>query len=262
MPTPPQPSNPSPSRKAPGDYPTPTPPFAAVQAAMQGNPTTDKLAMAAVAEIKSGMVVGLGTGRTSTRAMRALAHRVQTEKLDIDCICTSLATEAIAKELQLPVVPFAEIEAVDYLFDGADEVDQDLHMLKGGMGALTRQRLVAEVSARCVYLASEDKVTDKLGTKALLAITVIPFGLASIRNRLREIGISGVVRTNYDGDMYVSDGGGVVLDARLPERDFEELAIELNHVTGVVDHGLFLNEADEILIECKSGDVRRIVRDA
>lgn len=224
------------------------------------DPASDKLAMAAVAEITSGMVVGIGTGRTSNRAMRALAHRLQHEKLDIDCVCTSLATEAIAKELHLPIVPFAEIEAVDYLFDGANEVDQHLRMLKGGLGVLTRQRLVAEVSARCVYMANDEKVTDKLGTRALLAITVIPFGIASIRNRLREMGVSGVVRTNYDGELFLSDGGGVVLDARLPDRSPEELAEELDHVTGVVDHGLFLTEADEVLVECKGGEVRRLTR--
>jgi ribose 5-phosphate isomerase A len=222
----------------------------------------DTLAQAAVAEIKSGMIVGMGTGRTASRAIRALAHRVKEEKLDIDCVSTSSATEVLAKELGLPTVPFADIEVVDYLFDGANEVDHQLRMLKGQHGAITRQRLVAEVSKKCVYLANEDKLVQRLGTKALLAVTIIPFGLASIRSRLRDMGLSGVARRNLDGELYISEGGGIVMDIRLPERDLDELAMELDHVAGVVDHGLFLYEADEVLIECKHGLVKRMQRPA
>jgi ribose 5-phosphate isomerase A len=225
-------------------------------------PGVDALALAAVADIKSGMIVGMGTGRTASRAIRALAHRYKEEKLDIDCVSTSASTEALAKELGLPTVPFADIELVDYLFDGANEVDYQLRMLKGHHGAITRQRLVAEVSTRCVYLAEEDKLVQHLGAKTLLAVTIIPFGIASIRRRLRAMGLSGVVRCNMDGEMFISEGGGVVLDIRLPERDLEALASELDHVAGVVDHGLFLCEADEVLIECKHAVIKRMQRPA
>ncbi len=227
---------------------------------MAGTPGVDALAKVAIAEIRSGMIVGMGTGVTASRAIRALAQRVKDEKLDIDCVSTSKATEDLARELSLPTVPFAEIEVVDYLFDGANEVDFQLRMLKGQHGAITRQRLVAEVSRRCVYLASEAKLAPRLGSQALLAVTIIPFGIASIRRRLREMGLSGVVRCGLDGNMYVSEGGGAVLDIRLPERDIEELASELDHVSGVVDHGIFLYEADEVLIECKGGGVKRLSR--
>jgi ribose 5-phosphate isomerase A len=220
----------------------------------------DCLAKAAVAEIKSGMVVGMGTGLTANRAIRALAHRVKEEKLDIDCVSTSKATEDLARELGLPTVPFAEIEVVDYLFDGANEVDHSVRMLKGQHGAITRQRLVAEASRKCVYLASEEKLVPRLGEKALLAVTIIPFGIASIRRRLRDMGLIGVARYNLDGNLYVSEGGGVVLDIRLPERDLDELALELDHVSGIVDHGLFLWEADEVLVDCKGGAVKRLRR--
>lgn len=220
----------------------------------------DALASAAVAEVQSGMLVGLGTGRNSDRAIRALAMRVRAEKLDIDCVCTSLATEMLAQELGLPIVPFAEIEEVDLLIDGAIEVDGKMRMLKGQQGAITRQRLVAEVSRRRIYMCSEDKVSEQIGQKALLALTIIPFGIASIRNRLRDMGLCGVLRHALDGEVFVTDGGGVVLDCRMDGRDAEELAEQLDHVTGVVDHGIFLDEADEILIECKGGDVRRLVR--
>jgi len=231
-----------------------------MQVVLPGCQGMDCLAKAAVAEIKSGMVVGMGTGLTANRAIRALAHRVKEEKLDIDCVSTSKATEDLARELGLPTVPFAEIEVVDYLFDGANEVDYSLRMLKGQHGAITRQRLVAEASRRCVYLASEEKLVPRLGSKALLAVTIIPFGIASIRRRLRDMGLVGVARYNLDGNLYISEGGGVVLDIRLPERDLEELALELDHVSGIVDHGLFLYEADEVLVECKGGTVKKLGR--
>lgn len=223
-------------------------------------PQVDALARAAVAEITSGMVVALGTGRNSDRAVRALADRVRTESLDIDCVCSSLATEALAVELGLPVVSSNDIEEIDYLFDGAYEVDHQMRMLKGLYGAITRQRLVAEMSRRRVYITSEDRLSDRLGVKASLAVTIIPFGIASIRNRLRDMGLVGVPRHNMDGELFMTDGGGVVLDLQMKDRDPVELASELDHVTGIVDHGIFLDEADTILLECKSGEIRRMDR--
>ncbi|MFA6045113.1 MAG: ribose 5-phosphate isomerase A [Phycisphaerales bacterium] len=221
----------------------------------------DALAKAGVAEVTSGMVVGLGTGRTANRAIRALAQRVGEEKLDIDCVCSSLASETLAKELSLPIVSFNDVQTIDYCFDGADEVDHQCRMMKGHHGAITRQRLLAAVSRRCVYLAGEDKLVDHLGKRSLLAVTIIPFGIESTRNRLRDMGLSGVVRRTLDGELFASDGGGVILDMRIPETcDVEHLALELDHVAGVVDHGLFLTEADEVLVEINKGaEIKRIV---
>jgi ribose 5-phosphate isomerase A len=221
-------------------------------------PEHDKLAQAAIAPIASGMVVGLGTGRSSTRAMRALALRVQQEHLDIKCVSTSMATDQLAAELGLPTIPFADVQKVHYLFDGCDEVDNDLRVMKGQHGAITRQRLVAQVADRVVYMASEEKLVDQLGSKALLAVVIIPFGIASIRERLRALGLSGVVRRNMDGEVVITDGGGVVLDMHITGKNVEQLATDLDHVAGVVDHGLFLTEADEILLETSTSDVRKL----
>jgi ribose 5-phosphate isomerase A len=235
-----------------------TPPQAATE---HPTPTgVDELAEAAVADIRGGMIVGLGTGRTANRAIRALARRVQQDRLDIDCVCSSTATRELCEELLLPIVPFDDVESIDYAFDGADEVDARLRMLKGHQGALTRQRLVAAVSNRNVYLAQEDKIVDHLGQKAPLAVTIIPFGITSTRNRLRDMGLCGVLRHTLGGDVFVTEGGGVVLDMRLPENcDIEKLALQLDHVPGIVDHGLFLTEADEVLVEGRHGGIRRLL---
>lgn len=228
---------------------------------MGTSPAVDVLAIAAAAEVRSGMIVGLGAGRTAARAIRVLAQRIRDEKLDIDCVSTSADTEKLAKELGLPTIPFSEVEQVDYLFDGASEVDPQLQMLKGQSGAITRQRLVAEVATRRVYLAEEDKLVGRLGEKAPLSVTIIPFGIASIRQRLRHMGLAGVVRQNMEGEMVITEGGGVVLDMRLPpDRDVHELAEELDRVVGVVDHGLFLDEADEVFVECANGELRKLRR--
>jgi ribose 5-phosphate isomerase A len=221
-------------------------------------PEEDRLAQAAIAPIARGMTVGLGTGRSSSRAMRALAQRIAREKLDVRCVCTSMASEQLAMQLKLPVVPFADVQQVDYLFDGCDEVDKDLRVMKGQHGAITRQRLVAQVASRVVYMASDEKLVEQLGSRALLAVVIIPFGIASIRDRLRNLGLSGVVRQNMDGEVVITDGGGVVLDMHITGRNVEQLASDLDHVPGVVDHGLFLTEADEVLLESKAGDVRRL----
>ncbi len=220
---------------------------------------TDPLALAAIEPIASGMIVGLGTGILADRATRALAARCLAEKLELACVATSLATHKLATDLGLRVIPFADVEQVDYIFDGASEVDHQVRMLKGHHGAITRQRLVAEVSDRCVYLTTEDRVSDRLGTKALLSVVVIPFGIASIRRHLRNLGLSGVLRRDFDGKVFETEGGGVVFDMTMPDRDPRELAAELDGTCGVVDHGLFLDEADEVLVECKDGEVRRIV---
>ena len=219
----------------------------------------DALALAAIEPIKTGMMVGLGTGLMADRATRLLAARAARERMDIRCVATSRATHKLAMDLGLRVVPFADVDRVDYLFDGASEVDHQLRMLKGHHGAITRQRLVADASDRCVYVTTEDRLSERLGTKSLLSVVVIPFGIASVRSHLRNLGLSGVLRRDFDGTVFETEGGGVVFDTTLPDRDPKELAEALDHVTGLVDHGIFLHEADEVLVECKGGEIRRII---
>lgn len=223
--------------------------------------THDALAAAAISEVQAGMIVGLGTGLTSDRVTRALAAKYHAERMAIECVCTSMTTRLLALELGLPVVEFATVEDVDYLFDGASEIDGNLQMLKGHHGAITRQRLVAEVSRRCVYMTTEDRFTQRLGTKALLSVVIIPFGIASIRAHLRHIGLSGVIRRTLEGTIVETEGGGVVIDMTMPDRAPRELAEVLDRVSGIVDHGIFIDEADEVLIECADGEIKRFARD-
>lgn len=220
----------------------------------------DPLASASIAEIAAGMIVGLGTGRTAKRGIRALAERVREEALEIKCVPTSDGSEALARELGLTITDFALVERVDYFFDGADEVDRELRVLKGSGGAMTRERMIAWASERVVYMVGQDKVVDYLGQSSTLAIAVMAFGLASIRAALRELGLCGVCRRTINGDLFITDNGNLVLDVGLDEgANLEQIAAELNDIPGVIDHGLFLYEADEILID-RNGEIERLVR--
>ncbi|MFG0285393.1 MAG: ribose-5-phosphate isomerase RpiA [Phycisphaerales bacterium JB039] len=226
---------------------------------MSEQQTQDALAIAAIAEIRSGMTVGMGTGRTAKRGIRALAERYHREKLDIRCVSTSEGSEALGRELGLPVCDFATVESLDYMFDGADEIDAQLRMLKGSGGAMTRERMIAWAARRRIYMVDRSKMVDRLGANNPLPIAVMAFGLASIRAELRDMGLAGVCRRTLDGHLFLTDNGNLIVDAMIGDVDLEELADALNAIPGVIDHGLFLTEADEVLVDAGNGQVDRLL---
>jgi len=214
-----------------------------------------------VAPITSGMVVGLGTGRTASRGILALAERVKDEGLDIQCVPTSHVTETLARQLQLNVIDFTMVERVDYLFDGADEVDRQFRMVKGAGGAMLRERIVAHAADKRVYMIDESKLVDRLGSKGTLGVAVVAFGLASIRAHLREMGFNGVVRRTLSGELFLTDNANLIIDVTMGDWHPEELAAVLDSIAGVVDHGLFLDECDELFVETGAG-IQHLVRPA
>jgi ribose 5-phosphate isomerase A len=220
--------------------------------------TQDLLATAAVKDIISGMKVGLGTGRAATRAIRALAQRAAAERLDLRCVATSQASHDLAATLGLVVGSLEEIGRLDLLFDGADEVDPALRMIKGRGGAMTREKIVAHASARRVYLIQSDKLSARLGEKAPLPVEIRASDLAGVRQELRKLGLDGPVRLKDDGTPYKTDNGNPVIDAPLAgDLDVVRLGAGLDALAGVVGHGLFLTEADDVLIEDAEGRVSR-----
>jgi ribose 5-phosphate isomerase A len=225
-------------------------------------PAGDALAEAAVADVVSGMTIGVGTGRTASRALAALAARVRDERLDIVCFGTSKAADAQALEMGLRVESFSGRTTLDLLIDGADEVDGHLRMLKGQHGAIARQRILAHAARRAVYLVNESKLVQRLGTRHTLPICVFEFGLTWIREELRQFGLSGVVRRTLEGEVYRSEHHHIVLDVSLNEQHRpDEVAAFLDRCVGVIEHGLFLSEAHEVLVESADGRVKRLLRD-
>ena len=228
---------------------------------MNSTPRNDALAAAAVEEIRSGMTVGLGTGRAATRGIEALARRVSSERLELLCVATSHASQELGRRLGLKVTAMQAVEVVDYLFDGADEVDPQLRMIKGRGGAMTREKIVAHSAMRRVYLVQSAKMTTRLGSKAPLPVEVMGFGLASISRALRRLGLEGPLRQKDGGGDYETDNGNLVIDAPLPASlELAPLVAALDAIPGVVGHGLFLNEADVVLVEDEQGRVSRQVR--
>lgn len=231
------------------------------QPAAQAPERADALAVMAVQPVESGMLVGLGAGRTAARGIRALAERVHRENLKIQCVAASERSDRDARALGLDVVDFGVIESIDLLIDGADEVDRSMRMMKGSRGAMTRERILCWAARRTVFMVTADKVAEKqIGARCPLPIAVMAYGLASTRCALRHIGLNGVLRRDMNGGMFLTDNANLVLDATLSgDEDLVELYDELNSIPGVVDHGLFLDEADEILIE-QDGAIERLTR--
>lgn len=224
---------------------------------------SDALALAAVAPVESGMIVGLGTGRAASRAIHALARRAIDESLEFDCVATSLASADLASSLGLRVRPFEDVQRVDYLFDGADEVDRELRMIKGRGGAMTREKIVARASARRTYLVDESKLVARLGERCRLPVEALPFGLAFVRRSLEHLGLKGFVRTTETGLPYKTDNGCAVIDVLLTvDAHVGALAQELSGVPGVIGHGLFLTEAQAVIIERSDGAIEKRVRGA
>lgn len=227
----------------------------------------DALAQAAVAPIQTGMVVGLGTGRAAARCVRALADRVAADRLTIRCVATSRATEDLAHDLELPVVDLNEVVRVDYLFDGADEVDASLCMIKGGGGAMTRERIVARAclasGGQTVYAVDRAKVVPGVPRARPIPVEVVPVARELVRRALGALGLSAVVRTDHGGPALRTDNAALILDATLPaplpdRAAAQALARTLDALPGVIDHGLFIDECRRLLVEEADGRVTTI----
>ncbi len=212
--------------------------------------------------VQSGMKVGLGAGRTAARGIAALAERVKDEGLDVECVAASDQAEDLARSLGLRITDFALLEELDILIDGADAVDRHMQVMKGSRGAMTRERIICWASKRTVFMVTENKVAEsQIGAGTPLPIAVMAFGLVSTRNALRHIGINGVIRQDMDGRLFITDNGNLVLDASLRgDENLAQLATELNDIPGVIDHGLFIDEADIILVEKEDGEIERLER--
>jgi ribose 5-phosphate isomerase A len=215
---------------------------------------------AAAQLVKPGMTVGLGTGSTAAWFVKALAVR----GLDIRGVSTSQATEDLALSLGIPMISLNEAGTLDLTVDGADEIGPGLSLIKGGGAALLREKLVWEASRRCVVIADHAKVVPTLGAFSL-PIEVVAFGHLTTAQRivdgLVDCDITAIPRLREkNGKPVLTDGGNLIYDAPCGViADPSALADALKSITGVVDHGLFLDLADEALVAGPDG-VQRLTR--
>lgn len=220
----------------------------------------DTLARTAAELVEDGMVVGLGSGSTAEAFVRALAIRVQSG-LTIQGIPTSRNTEALAREVGIPLTTLSDCQRVDFGVDGADEIDPNLALTKGRGGALLYEKLVAEACNRWVIVAASEKLVERLGTRIALPVEIVPFGWETTQARVQELGFDAPLRVARDGVPIVTDGKHFVLDcATGPMADPKSMGDALKRITGVVDHGLFLDLAAAALVCDPDGAVREIER--
>ncbi|HEY3680150.1 MAG TPA: ribose-5-phosphate isomerase RpiA [Bradyrhizobium sp.] len=212
----------------------------------------------ALEHVKSGMRLGLGTGSTARHFVELLGEKVRAG-LDVIGVPTSEVTRADALRWGIRLTTLDEIDRLDLTVDGADEIEPSLDVIKGGGGALLREKIVAAASDRMIVIADESKWVEKLG-RFPLPVEVIPFGLAATRRAMArafaESGVSGqmVVRTGKDGHVFVTDGGHWIVDAHLDRiTDAPRLAGLLNVIPGVVEHGLFIGLASTAVLAGAQG---------
>jgi ribose 5-phosphate isomerase A len=224
------------------------------------------VARAAVTLVENGQTVGLGSGSTSAYFIQFLGERVR-QGLDIRGVPTSVRAQQLAEQCGVPLASLREIECIDVDFDGADEFDPQLRLIKGGGGALLREKITASASKKFVVLADSSKQVAVLGAFPL-PVEVIPFAETLLTRRISALGATVSLRNSSEGGIYKTDEGHHILDCHFGHIDDpEQLARILDEMPGVVEHGLFINMANVVFLAkgdrvfelCKEGSEPRRV---
>jgi ribose 5-phosphate isomerase A len=209
----------------------------------------------ALALVEDGMVLGLGSGSTAALFVKSLARRITDERLRVVGIPTSLQTEQQAQTLNIPLATLADRPQIDLTVDGADEiVPGTIFLIKGHGGALLREKIVASASRRMAVVADQTKIVDHLGSLVPVPVEIVPFGWEATQRKLDGLGARPSLRTHGNGQPYVTDGGHYIMNCSFgPMENPKEIADRLDHVVGVVEHGLFLDFATEAIIAGRDG---------
>jgi ribose 5-phosphate isomerase A len=205
--------------------------------------------------VESGMTLGLGTGSTVLFTLQRLAERIREEGLALRGVPTSVDTEERSRELGIPLVELHEVRELDLTIDGADEVDGDFNMTKGGGGALLREKVVARMSRREAVVITRPKLVERLGTTFLLPVEVVPFARSAVAREIKNLGADPILRQREPGSSFFTDNGNEILDCRFPEGipDAPKLELELGSIPGIVETGLFIGLAHVLFIGAEDG---------
>ncbi len=203
--------------------------------------------------IEDGMVVGLGTGSTVQYTLERLAEMIAEGNIDIVGIPSSKATEKVAENLGIPLSSLDEHTHIDITIDGADEVDPELNLIKGGGGALLREKMIAYHSEQVIIVVDQSKMVDLLGLKFCLPIEVVPFWNSSIINNVEDIGCSANLRME-NNSLFKTDNMNYIVDCMFHGIKYpDELSLEINAIPGVVENGLFIDLASMVIVGKKDG---------
>ncbi|MBC1977110.1 ribose-5-phosphate isomerase RpiA [Listeria marthii] len=207
--------------------------------------------------IKDGMIVGLGTGSTVYYTIEKLGDMVA-KGLQITGVATSEETAKQAEKLGIPLKSLNDVTEIDVTIDGADEIDADFQGIKGGGGALLREKMVANASLKNIWVVSEEKLVRNLG-EFPLPLEVIPFGWKQIQRELEKDDIETNLRKQSSGEVYVTNNGNYILD--IVNQTFTDTAMwqeKLAQIPGIVEHGLFLDYVDMIICGKANGEIELI----
>jgi len=211
------------------------------------NPEKRAAAERSLEYVRDGMCLGLGSGSTAAIMLELLGQRVR-DGLRVRGVPTSETSRQLAELAGIPIVTFDEVSSLDLTIDGADEVDPQLNLIKGGGGALLREKIVASLSRRVVIIVDSQKQVSRLGAFPL-PVEVVQFAWRPLAQRLGDLGARPVLRPGRDGDAYVTDEGNFILDCAFGQIDDPAaLAARLDAMPGVVDHGLFVGLADTVIV--------------
>ncbi|MDY7031529.1 MAG: ribose-5-phosphate isomerase RpiA [Thermodesulfobacteriota bacterium] len=221
-----------------------------------------KAAKFAVDFVESGMVLGLGSGSTARFAIELIGDRLKTGDLkDIIAIPSSVQTEKLATVFRIPLISFDLFSEIDLTIDGADEVDPQLDLIKGRGGALLREKVIAQVSQRNTIIVDETKLSPQLGILQPVPVEVIPFAQHLEMDYLTSLDAEVTLREKNDGEPFFTDEGNYILDSDFgPIEDPGKLASLLERRAGIVEHGLFLNLATDVIVAGKDG-IRHLKRE-
>ena len=221
-----------------------------------------EVAEAAVQKVDPGRPLALGSGSTVLWVARALARRFASSPPP-PLVVASRGVEEVCRQLGLPLSSLEEVQEFPLMLDGADEVDPHLDLLKGGGGALFREKLLARMSRELVILVDASKRVPRLGTRPPLPVEVVPFARPYVQKRMQALGLSASVRHRPESSQpYRTDNGNVILDGRLPEGPFDprELDRALHEIPGVVETGFFLGMATRVLVATTPGRTETLQR--
>ncbi|MEB3294068.1 MAG: ribose-5-phosphate isomerase RpiA [Synechococcales bacterium] len=212
---------------------------------------------AAADRVQSGMIVGLGTGSTTAFAIQAIGERLQSGSLqDIKGIPTSFQAIVLARKYGIPLVSLDEVDRIDVAIDGADEVDPNKNLIKGGGAAHTQEKIVDSLAAQFIVVVDGTKLVDSLGSTFLLPVEVLPMAVTPVMRAIEALGGQPTLRMGVKkAGPVVTDQGNLVIDVKFDRIDNPaELEKTLNNIPGVLENGLFVNVADVILVgEIKDG---------
>ncbi len=209
----------------------------------------------AVDFVRGGMLVGLGTGSTAEFAIEELSKRLEDGRLsDISCVSSSERTRNFAEALGLDLVDLGSERKIDVTIDGADEIDSDFNLIKGGGGALLREKVLAQNSERNIIVADESKLSRRLGSRFPVPIEVLEFALETEKDYLKSLGGEVRLRLTQNGSPFLTDQGNFIVDWSFGEMEFPSYFAErLSQRAGMVEHGLFIGTASDIIIASPHG---------